>query len=308
MAPELARLGHVALETPNLERSMEFYQDAVGFEETGREGETIYLRAVDEFDHHSISLTEADEPGVDHIAWQTEDADSVQGFADRLEDDGVEVNWIGAGDELGQGEAIRFETPTGHPFEIYHEMEKPDPPEEKRSRLKNRVYSPTATNPVAPDKIDHIQIRDPNAHECAQWMQDVLGCDVIEQYNLEDGSRWGTFVSACGNKIEAAVIQDDSELSPGLHHIACLVDDGNALFAANDAMKEQEVPTDGFGQHSISRGKFFYAHDEASGHRIEFNDGGYVTYDPNWEPVTWNETDLDERQWVGVVGGDTVPY
>ncbi|MFA1611640.1 VOC family protein [Halobellus rubicundus] len=302
MSPELARLSHVALETPDLEGSLEFFVDAVGFEEVEREGDTSYLRAVDEFDHHSIVLSEAEEAGVDHVGWQTRKPEYLSEFEAILDEEGIDVTWIDAGEELGQGEAFRFTTPTGHEFEFYHEMEKPDPPAERRSKLKNKTYSRTTTNPIAPRRIDHVQLWDPEANDFRAWLKEALNFRVQERYNREDGSRWGTFLSANGNKIEAAVIEDEEAANdPALHHIAYKVDSADDLFDAHDAMNEHGIPTDGIGQHSISRGKFLYVRDPVSGHRIEFNAGGYLVFDPTWETVEWQEGDLEDRQWIGQI-------
>lgn len=311
-SPELARLGHVAFETPDLAASLSYFRDGVGLEEVERREGTVYLRAVDEFDHHSLSLAEADEPGIDHVGWQTEDRESLTGFADRLDHQGIDVRWIDAGAEAGQGEAIRFEAPHGHRFELYAAMEKPDPPEGRRSKLKNRVYSTPQNNPVAPNRIDHVQIWDPRAKAAAAWLQDVLGFDCHEYFDEADGSRWGTFLSACRAKIDLAVIQQSDETAdPGVHHAAYKVDSAEDLFAAKDAMNELGFPTDGFGQHAISRGKFCYTRDPTSGHRIEYSAGGYLTFDPHWEPVAWNEDEVEDEgnQWVGQVESrDAVPY
>ncbi|SNR66918.1 VOC family protein [Halorubrum vacuolatum] len=308
MSPELARLGHVALETPNIDESAAFFRDAVGLEEVTRSDGTIYLRAVDEFDHHSMSLTEADSEGVDHIGWQTKTETGLSEFASQLEDQGIDITWIDAGEEAGQGKAIRFSTPTGNEFEFYHEMEKPDPPEERRSKLKNRTYSPTKTNPIAPSRIDHVQIWDPDANKFVEWLKETLGFRVHEYYDRRDGSRWGTWMSASETKIEAAIIDDEEqEKSPALHHVAYKVETANDLFDAKDAMNEEGYTTDGIGQHSISRGKFLYARDSATNHRIEFNSGSYLVFDPNWEPIAWQEGYLEDedppgsRQWVGQI-------
>ena len=302
MSSDLARLGHVALETPDLDGSLEFFSDAVGFEEVAREGDTSYLRAVDEFDHHSIVLSEAEEAGVDHVAWQTEEPEYLDEFESVLDDEGIDVTRVDAGEELGQGEAIRFATPTGHEFELYYEMEKPDPPAERRSKLKNKTYSRTTTNPIAPRRIDHVQLWDPDANDFRAWLQEVLDFRVHERYDRADGSRWGTFLSAGWNKIEAAVVEDEGASNePALHHIAYKVDSADDLFDAHDAMNEHGIPTDGIGQHSISRGKFLYARDPVSGHRIEFNAGGYLVFDPEWETIEWQEGDLEDRQWIGQI-------
>jgi catechol 2,3-dioxygenase len=303
MQPEVARLGHVALETPDLESSIEFFHGTVGLEIVDRDDDSVYLRAVDEHDHHSLSLTEAERSRIDHIGWQTEAPEHVAAFADRFADRGIDVTWIDDGVEPGQGEAIRFEVPNGHQFELYGEMEKPDPPVEHRSKLKNRVYDPSDNNPIAPHRIDHLQIWDPDGFECAEWIREELGFQVQEYYDEADGTRWGTFLSACGVKIDLAVVQSSSaDDEPAVHHVAYGVDTPNDLFAAHNVMNENDVPVDGIGQHGISRGEFMYARDPTSGHRIEFNTGSYLTLDPHWEPVAWEENDIsdgDDHQWIG---------
>ncbi len=306
----LHSLGHVALETPDVEASLAFFAGAVGLEEVERADGTVYLRAPDEFDHHSLSLAPATEAGVDHIGWQTADRDSLDGFADHLEAEGIDVTWVDAGAERGQGEAVRFETPTGHRLELYHEMERVQAPPERRSKLRNKPYAETTTNPVAPRRIDHVQVWDADAKALADWVVEHLDMRVQEHYDRVDGSRWGTFVSASGVKIEAAVIEhDEPDSPPALNHIAYKVDDAEDLYAAADAMRERGIPTDGFGQHAISRGKFLYARDPVTDHTIEFNAGGYLVFDPNWEPIRWHEDDLEDRQWVGrIAGGENVPY
>jgi len=303
MTPSLARLGHVAFETPQLDESVQFFRDVVGLQEVDREDDTVYLRGVDEFYHHSLSLTEADSAGVDHIGWQTRDRESVEEFADRLTEAGIDVARIEDGEELGQGEAIRFHTPSGHRFEFYFDMEKPDPPAERRSRLKNRPYDPATTGRTAPRQVDHVQVWDGDALALAEWLEDELGLRLQESFDLADGTRWGSFMSASRTKIDVAVIQEDDGDKPTLHHVAYEVESVEDLFAAADAMSERGITVDsGPGQHAFSRRKFLYVKDPASGIRIEFSTGGYTVYDPDWETVSWSEEDIgddENHQWIG---------
>ncbi len=310
MTGNLHSLSHVALKTTGLEESLEFFNGAVGMEIVERDGDDVYLRAPDEFQHHSIVLSEAGEAGVDHVGWQAADPESVTAFGEYFEDLGLDVTWVEADEERGQGEAVRFVNPFGHRFEIFYRMDNPEPPEARRSKLRNKPYAETTTNPIAPRRIDHVQIWDTEAHDLAQWMLEHMDMRVQESYDLTDGSRWGTFVSASGVKIEAAVIQhEEPDGDPSLNHIAYKVDTEIDLYAAADAMRELGYPNDGIGQHSISRGKFYYARDPVSDHTIEFNAGGYLVFDPDWDPVRWQQDDLKRRQWIGqITGGVNVPY
>ena len=56
--PEIAKIGHAALVTPDLEASHHFVHDLLGLDEVERRDGTIYYRAWGEFEHHSLSLRE----------------------------------------------------------------------------------------------------------------------------------------------------------------------------------------------------------------------------------------------------------
>ena len=60
----LSQLAHVEILTPTPEDSLRFYTKVLGLEESGRSGDSVYLRGWGEFFHHSVQLTEADRPGV----------------------------------------------------------------------------------------------------------------------------------------------------------------------------------------------------------------------------------------------------
>ena len=211
MPPKVARLGHIAFETPDLESSTEFFTDVVGFEEVERTDESVYLRAVDEFYHHSFVLHAGEEAGVDHVAWQTWTAEDLAALAEELEEAGYDLTPVAAGEEVGQGEAYRFSTPSGHRFEIYYEMEKPQPPEEKRSKLNNRPYNPNTTVHIAPQQIDHVQLWNPDGKALADWFQNELEFMEQEHFDLSDGTRWGTFLTASRSKIDAAIIHGEDD-------------------------------------------------------------------------------------------------
>jgi len=303
MPPKIARLGHIAFETPDLESSTEFFTDVIGFEEVERTDDSVYLRAVDEFYHHSFVLQAGDEAGVDHVAWQTWTGEDLEALADELASEGYDLTHVEAGEEAGQGEAYRFSTPSGHRFEIYHEMEKPQPPEEKRSKLNNRPYNPNTTVHIAPQQIDHVQLWNPDGKALADWFQDELNFMEQEHFDLGDGTRWGTFLTASRSKIDAAIIHGEDDDGPRFHHVAYDVESTEKLWDAADSVREAGYEIDtGPGQHAFSRRRFLYVKDPASGIRIEFSTGGYSVYDPTWDPIDWTESEIgnaESHQWIG---------
>ncbi|CAN5793905.1 VOC family protein [soil metagenome] len=76
----VARLNHAVLYVRELDRSVDFYQRAFGFQEIAREGGMMaFLRAAGSTNHHDLGLlavgTEAPRPtrgstGLYHLAWE----------------------------------------------------------------------------------------------------------------------------------------------------------------------------------------------------------------------------------------------
>src|SRR5207244_11061778 len=67
---DVAQLAHTELLTPDIEGSLWFFQDVIGMHETGRQGQSVYLRAFEESYHHSLKLTEGATGGMGHCAWR----------------------------------------------------------------------------------------------------------------------------------------------------------------------------------------------------------------------------------------------
>src|SRR6185312_4743887 len=61
---DIAHLSHVELFTPVPEESLAFFVDVLGMTENGREGDSVYLRTWDDYEHHSLKLTAASTSGV----------------------------------------------------------------------------------------------------------------------------------------------------------------------------------------------------------------------------------------------------
>ena len=62
--PRIMRMGRIELKVLDLEKSVDYYTNVIGFEETGRVGDSVYFKAWDEYDHHSLILTKSNSAGV----------------------------------------------------------------------------------------------------------------------------------------------------------------------------------------------------------------------------------------------------
>ena len=63
---DIAHLGHVELLTDKPEASLDFFTRVFGLSESGREGDSVYLRAYDDYEFHSLKLTAAKTTGSRH--------------------------------------------------------------------------------------------------------------------------------------------------------------------------------------------------------------------------------------------------
>lgn len=299
-APEIAKLGHVAFVTPDLETSLWFFRDVVGLHEVARDGDRVYLRAWGEFEHHSLVLMKGETARVDHIGWRVRRPEDMEKFARMLEENGIHTTYVSAGEEVGQGEGIRFETPKGHHFELYYQVQKELPPGIKRSRLKNNPLRPW-DHGISPRRIDHVNIWTDEPGALQAWLEGVLGFKTREFIRLESGQVVGAWMSVTPQVHDVGVMKDPKGQPNRFHHVAYYLDNWQDVLRGLDILREHGIVVDhGPGRHGISQAFFTYVRDPGSGHRIELFSGGYLIFDPDWEPIEWTEGEMEEAlTWWG---------
>ena len=100
---------------------MRFFVDVFGMTESGRRGDSVYLRGWDDYEHHTLKLTAAKVAGMGHFAYRATSPEALQQRAGIIEKAGTGKGWTDG--DLGHGPAYAFTTPDGHPMEIYYETE-----------------------------------------------------------------------------------------------------------------------------------------------------------------------------------------
>lgn len=302
MRPRIAKLGHVAVVTPDIEKSLWFFRDIVGLEEVDNDGSTVFLRAWGEFEHHSLSLTEGPAAGIDHIGFRAATPEDIEELAERFQKDGLEFERVDGGVELGQGEAIRFALPGGgHAFEIYYDVEKPAAPEGMRSRLINQTGVAWKRG-ISPRRIDHVNLWMANPESAEGWLQEVLGFKVRERLRVPGGPLVGSWIAVTSLVHDIALMASPTGQDARLNHFAYYLENFQDVLRAADILADANIPIDlGPGRHRIGQAVFCYVRDPGSGHRFEVYAGGYQIFDPDWEPVEWSTADLGERgeTWWG---------
>ena len=67
MEMDLAQLVSVALFSPKPEESVAFFHDMLGMELSHTEGQSVYLRAYEDFYQYTLKITEAAQPGLEEV-------------------------------------------------------------------------------------------------------------------------------------------------------------------------------------------------------------------------------------------------
>ena len=125
---EVAHLGHIELLTPEPDASLRFFVDILGLTETGREGNSVYLRTWDDYERHTLKLTAHDTSGIRRVGLRAESQAALDARVRAIEATGLGVSWKDG--DPGIGPTYLFRDPDGHEMELYWETEWYTPPEE----------------------------------------------------------------------------------------------------------------------------------------------------------------------------------
>ena len=134
---DIAHLGHLEIFSPKAEESLRFFVDVLGMTESGRAGDSVYLRAFDDYERYTLKLTASKTSGLGHVAFRARSPQALARRVAALEGSGLGIGWHEG--ELGHGPAYRFRDPDGHLIEIYYETEWFEAPRDMRPALKNQA-------------------------------------------------------------------------------------------------------------------------------------------------------------------------
>ena len=295
---EVAQLAHVELLTPKPDETLWFFKELLGLEESGREGQSVYLRAYEDFYHHTLKVTESPQAGMGHVAWRTTSPQALERRAKAIETTGLGKGWSD-GDQ-GHGRAYQFTDPDGHNMEILWDVDYYQAPPEKQTELLNRPQKrPLRGIPVR--RLDHVNLLTSSVTPNRDFLMEQLGFRLREQVVLNDNTEIAAWLSVSSLVHEIAYLGDRSGAKGRLHHICYWYGYPQHLSDLADILVENGIQIEaGPGKHGISQAYFMYVF-EPGGNRIElFGDAGYLIFDPAWKPVTWREQNLEKGIiWFG---------
>lgn len=296
---DVAHLGHVEMYTNRFEESLDFFTRVYGLKESGRDENSAWLRAWDDYEFHTLKLTRSDTTGVGHIGYRVSSLQALERRVKAIEASRFKViGWVDG--DMGHGRAFRFEDPFGHVFELYWETNRYQPEEHDRSALKN-MASRFHAQGVSPRRIDHLNLLASDVTEFRDFMVTCLGSRVTEQIRLDNGRLGGCWFTINNKTYDLACTEEHGGGNARLHHVTYATDQREDILRAADIFLENGVHIEtGPHKHAI-QGTFFLYVWEPAGNRVELaNAGARLILAPDWQTVTWTETERKRGQAWGL--------
>ena len=287
MRKGVMRPGHIQIRVLDVEEALKHYRDLLGLIEVERDSQgRAYLKGWTEVDKFSVVLREADEPGMDFVGYKVLDNQTLEKLHGELVEFGCNVEEIPAGELNGCGRRIRFDSPTGHMFEIYAEKEQTG----KWGLNKvNPEAWPRGLTGMKATRFDHCLLYGPNIAGTLDLFRNVLGFELAEQVLDPEGTRIAQFLTVGMKAHDVAFIEHPE--AGKFHHASFLLDTWEDVLRAADLISMEDVSLDiGPTRHGLTHGKTIYFFDP-SGNRSEVFCGGDYHY-PDHEPVTWTADEL----------------
>lgn len=278
----IVRIGRLELRVMDLEESVKYYTDIIGLQETGRDGDRVYLKAWDEYDHHSIILQKSDSAGMDHMAFKVKDVYELEKLEFKIEQFGCELTRVPNNTRLAEGQAIRFTIPTGHEVELYTEIEQVG----SGTGSINPHPWPDGLKGIAPHRLDHALLTGDDLESATRFFTEVLDFHQTEKIVTVDGEvMLGSFLAATNKAHDIAFVKGPDAK---FHHAGFYVDNWYEVLKAADILTKNEVPVEVTPtRHGITRGQTVYFFDP-SGNRNEAFASGYISYS-DFPTITWTE-------------------
>ncbi len=295
---DIAHLAHVELLTNMPQESLGFFVNVLGLTESGREGDSVYLRAWDDYEFSTLKLTASDTTGVGHVAYRAASPEALKRRIEAIENLGAGRGWSDG--DMSHGPAFQFHDPDGHLFEIYHETRRYVAPAAERPALKNQAQRNHGRG-VAVRRLDHLNLLATDVGAIRDFLPGALGSRVTEQIVLDNGDVAACWFTVNNKSYDIAYTKDHTGASGRFHHVTYAVDQREHVLQAADIFLENGVHIEtGPHKHAIQQTFFLYVY-EPAGNRVEVaNAGARLILAPDWEPVTWTQAERKKGQAWGL--------
>jgi catechol 2,3-dioxygenase len=282
----IVRASHVELTVRDLSRARGFYVDCLGYLVSTETADALYLRAVEERNHHSIVLRKGKEPAARALGFKVASEADLDRAAAWFARRNLPTSFPNV---PFQGRTLRTADVTGMPLEFYFRMDQGE-------RMLQRY---TAYQGARIQRIDHINCFTPDVQASYDFYTE-LGFRLTEYTETDerDGTLWAVWLHRKGNVHDLAFTNGRG---PRLHHIGVWAAGPLDILHICDVMATSGYLPNmerGPGRHGISNAFFLYVRDP-DGHRVELFTSDYLTVDPDIEPIRWSLSDPQRQTLWG---------
>jgi 3,4-dihydroxyphenylacetate 2,3-dioxygenase len=282
----VVRASHVEFGVRDLVAARAFYVDCLGYLVSDETADALYLRAVEERNHHSIVLKAAREPIVHTLGFKVasdEDLDRAAFWFGRKN----LATWFP--EMPHQGRTLRTADYSGMPIEFYFKM--------KQAPSMLQRYA--AHQGARIQRIDHLNCFTPDVQASYDFYTDI-GFRLTEYTETDgaDAKLWAVWMHRKGNVHDLAFTNGRG---PRLHHIGVWTASALDILHICDVMATSGYLANmerGPGRHGISNAFFLYVRDP-DGHRVELFTRDSLTVDPDLEPIRWSLHDPQRQTLWG---------
>jgi len=295
---DIAHLGHLELMTPVFDKSVRFFTEIFGLTISGEQGDSVYLRAYDDYERYSLKLTAAKTNGMKHVAYRCRSPQALERRAAALKGTPFEIGWTDG--DIGHGKTFVCKDPDGHVIELYFDTEWYQAPPELKPSLKNQPQRFPAKG-INPRRLDHWNGLAVNLSECREFFEKYLGFRLTERIVLNDGREAGIWLTATNKSYDFAYTRDATGVPGRFHHITYAMNSREEILLAADVFLENGVFIEtGPHKHAVQQTFFLYVY-EPGGNRVEVaNAGARLILAPDWKPITWTEDERKKGQAWGL--------
>ncbi len=274
----IVRCSHITLGVSDLARARAFYETTLGLVVEDATSDTLFLRGLEERQHHSLVLIQQASPGAQSLGFKVGSEEDLDKAAHFFAGRGLPHRFIEA---PYQGRTLRAADPFGMPLDLTFQMD-------KRERLLQHygLYKG-----VHPQRLDHFNVFAPDVQGALDFYA-TLGFRLTE-YAEEDGPQGRIAAGWMHRKGNVHDLAFTNGRGPRLHHLAYWAPNPLNIVHLCDVMASTGYLTNmerGPGRHGISNAFFLYVRD-ADGHRTELYASDYQTMDPDHEPLRWSLRD-----------------
>jgi len=287
MKKGVMRPGHVQIRVLDLDEAVKHYTELLGFIEMDRDDQgRVYLKGWTEVDKFSLILKEADQPGMDFMAFKCLDETTLEKLAAEIRAFGIQVTEVPANELKDCGRRMQFVAPTGHTFELF------------ATKKQTGKWGVSNVNPEAwprdlkgmrATRFDHCLLYGDDLESTFKLFTEILGFDLAEQVIDPEGNRVAQFLTVSMKAHDVAFIKHPEKNK--FHHASFFLETWQDVLRAADLISMTDTSIDiGPTRHGLTHGQTIYFFDP-SGNRNEVFCGGDYHY-PDHEPVTWKAEDL----------------